>query len=220
MSSLYFQSRAEAGQKLLPPLLKYRFDNTAVVALGEPSVLVAEQVAASLHCIMTLLIAEDIEIPGESLSYGGITAGGAFSVNAELGQAQANEYYAEFRGYIEEQKRMHASHINRLLGDGGMIDTDMLRDHVIILVSDGLKSGGVLDTVAEYLKPVRYKKLVIAAPVVSVPAVDRAHILGDELDILSVTDNYMDTDHYYTDNTVPAHEGIVAKINETVLHWR
>lgn len=216
---MYYQDRVQAAQQLIPPLLKYRYENCIVVALSDGSVAVAEQVAASLHCIMTLFLALDIEVPGESVSYGSITEGGAFSMNSELSVSESSEYYAEFRGYIEEQKRTKASEVNRLLGDGGLLAPDLLRDHTVILVADGLKDGAVLEAMAAYLKTIRIDKLVIATPIASVPAVDRMHILGDELHVLNVADNFMDVDHYYTVNEHPDHDAIIKKINQVILNW-
>ena len=217
---MYFQDRAQAAQQLIPPLLKYRYENAVVVALSDSSVAVAEPIAASLHCAMTLFLALEVEVPGESVSYGSVTEGGAFSMNSELSQSEAGEYYAEFRGYIEEQKRSQASNVNRLLGDGGLLAPELLRDHVVIVVADGLKSGAILDAMAAYLKTIRTERLVIATPVASVPAVDRMHILGDELHVLNVTDNFMDVDHYYEVNDCPPHEDIIVKINQIILNWR
>ena len=60
----------------------------------------------------------------------------------------------------------------------------------------------------------------MATPVASVQAVDKLHMLADELHILDVKDNYLGTDHYYNNNTVPSHEETIDKINKIVLNWR
>jgi len=90
----------------------------------------------------------------------------------------------------------------------------------VILVADGLNSGAALDAAVDFLKPIRISRLVIAAPVASVEAVDKLHMLADELHILDVKDNFLDTDHYYNKNDIPSHEDTVAKINKIVLNWR
>jgi putative phosphoribosyl transferase len=218
---MYFESRSEAGAKLAAELLeRYRYENCAVVALSDGAVLVGEQIAASLHSILTMLLIETIEIPGESMSFGGVSQGGSFTYNGMMSAGEAEEYTSEFHGYLEEQKREAFQRINRLLGDGGLIDHDMLRDHVIILVSDGLDNGASLDVAVDFLKPIRIKRLVVTAPVASVQAVDKLHMLADELHILDVKDNYLGTDHYYTQNEIPSHEDTIAKINKIVLNWR
>ncbi len=218
---MYFESRAEAGQKLAAELLeRYRYENCAVVALSDGAVIVGEQIATALHCILTMLLVENIEVPGENASFGGVSQDGAFTYNGMFSAGEIEEYTSEFHGYLEEQKRIAFQKINRLLGDGGLINNDMLRDHTVILVSDGLDNGASVDVAVDFLKPIRVARLVIVAPVASIPAVDKLHMLADELHILDVKANYLGTDHYYTDNTIPSHEETVAKINKIVLNWR
>lgn len=218
---MYFESRGEAGQKLAAELLeRYRYENCAVVALSDGAVLVGEQIAAALHSILTMLLIEDIEVPGESVSFGGVSQDGGFTYNGMFSAGEIEEYTTEFHGYLEEKKREAFQKINRLLGDGGLIDDTMLRDHTVILVSDGLNNGASIDVAIDFLKPIRIKRLVIATPVASVQAVDKLHMLADELHILDVKENYLDTNHYYNQNDIPSHEDTIAKINKIVLNWR
>lgn len=218
---MYFESREEAGQKLAVALLeKYRYENCAVVALSDGAVIVGEQIAAALHSILTMLLIENIEVPGESMVFGGVSQNGDFTYNGAFSTGEIQEYTSEYHGYLEEQKREAFQRINRLLGDGGLIDNDMLRDHTVILVADGLDSGAVLDAAINFLKPIRINRLVIATPVASVGAVDTLHMMADELHILDVKENYLGTDHYYDQNVIPSHEETIAKINKIVLNWR
>jgi putative phosphoribosyl transferase len=218
---MYFESRAEAGIQLAERLLeKYRFENCAVVALSDGAVLVAEEIAAALHCVLTLLLIEDIEVPGESLSFGGVTESGGFTYNGMFSAGEIEAYTAEFHGYLSEKKREAFQKINRLLGDGGLIDKSMLLDRTVVLVSDGLDNGASIDVAMDFLKPIRTERIVVATPVASIPAVDKLHLIADELHILDVKDNYMGTDHYYEQNTIPSHEETIAKINQIVLNWR
>jgi putative phosphoribosyl transferase len=218
---MYFENRAQAGQLLAVELLEqYRYENCAVVALSDGGVLVGEQIAAQLHCILTMLVTEGIDVPGESMSFGAVSQAGNFTYNSEFSTGEIEEYTSEFHGYLDDQKRQAFSRINRLIGDGGLIDTAMLRERVVILVSDGFSDGAVLSVALDFLKPIHIQKLVVAAPVATIHAVDQLHITADEIHILDVKENFMGTDHYYDDNTVPSHEETVAKINEIVLNWR
>jgi putative phosphoribosyl transferase len=217
---MYFENRTQAGQILAQQLLeRYRFENCAVVALSDGAVIVGEQVATALHSVLTLLLIEDIEVPGESMSFGGVSQSGTFTYNGMFSAGEVEEYASEFHGYLEEQKREKFQKINRLLGDGGIIDSDLLRDHTVILVADGLDNGASIDVALEFLKPIRIQRLVVAVPIAAVSAVDRLHVLADELHILDVRENFMGTDHYYSDNTIPSHEETIAKINQIVLNW-
>jgi predicted phosphoribosyltransferase len=219
---MYFESRAQAGQLLAVELVeKYRYENCAVVALSDGAVLVGEQIAAALHCVLMMLLTEDIQVPGESLSFGAVAQGGGFTYNGMFSTGEIEEYASEFHGYLDEQKREAFQKINRLLlGDGGIIDSNLLRDHVVILVSDGLDNGASIDVAIDYMKPIQVKRLVVATPTSSVQAVDRLHVMADELHILDVKENFMGIDHYYNQNIIPSHEETIAKINQIVLNWR
>lgn len=218
---MYFEDRAQAGQLLAEQIVgTYRYENCAVIALSDGAVLVGEQIASALHCILTMLIVEDVEVPGESLSFGGVSQEGDFTFNSSFSSGEVEGYVSEYHGYLEEKKRETFQKINRLLGDGGVIDHDMLRDHIIILVADGLDSGAALDVAVDFLKPVRIQRLVVVSPVASIQAVDKLHMLADELHILDVKSNFMGTDHYYDKNDIPSREETIAKINQIVLNWR
>lgn len=218
---MYFESRAQAGRELAKVLAeKYRYENCAVVALSDGGVLVGEQIAASLHCILTMLLIETVEIPGENMTFGAVSESGAFTYDGMLSAGEIDEYTTEFHGYLEDQKREAFSKINRLLGDGGIIDHEMLREHTIILVDDGLNNGAAIDVALDFIKPIKIARLVVAAPVANVSVVDKLHMGADELHILDVKANYLGTDHYYETNNIPSHEDTVAKINQIVLNWR
>jgi predicted phosphoribosyltransferase len=206
---------------LAEKLAQYRYDNCAVVALSEGGVLVGEQIAVRLHCVLMMLLSEGIEIPGEGLSFGAVSQSGDFTYNSAFSDGEIDGYTNEFHSYLEEQKREAYQKLNRLIGDGGVIDKDMLRDRTVILVSDGLGDNlSALDVALGFLKSIRIERLVVAVPVCDVSAVDRLHITVDDLHILDVKGNYMGTDHYYDDNLLPSLEETVEKINQVILNWR
>lgn len=218
---MYFEDRVQAGVKLAGLLFdKYRYENCAVIALNDGGVIIGEQVASFLHCVLTMLLVEDVPVPGEGLMFGAVSQNGNFTYNSDFSQGEIDGYASEYNGYFQEQKRVAFQKINRLVGDGGTINYELLRNRTIILVSDGLRDGSILDAVVDFLKPVHIERLVVAAPIASSAAVDKLHIMADELHILDVKDNYLDTDHYYTNNTIPSHEETVDKINKIVLNWR
>jgi putative phosphoribosyl transferase len=217
---MYFTNRSEAGMRLAAELMQYRYENCVVVALNDGAVLVGEQIAARLHSALTMLLMEDIEVPGEQTLFGTVNQDGGFVYNGMFSTGEIEAYYSEFHGYLEDQKREKFQQINRLLGDGGLLDESLFKDHVVILVSDGLANGTSLDAAAQFFKHMRLARFVVAVPVASVPAVDRMHVIADELHVLSVTENYLETNHYYEDNTIPSHQETIDRINQVVLNWQ
>ena len=218
---MYYKDRVDAGNQLAERLVPtYRYEDCAVIALNDGAVMVAEPIAAQLHSVLTMLLIENIEIPGEGLTIGGLSQAGTFTYNGMLSAGEVEGYRQEFFGYFEDKKRESMGRINRLLGDGGLIDKDLLRDRNIILVSDGFADAASLDVALDFLKPIRTKRLIIATPTASIPAVDRLHLFADELVVLDVKANFMGVDHYYDENTIPSHEETVKKINDIILNWR
>lgn len=218
---MYFENREQAGKILATKLLdKYRYDDCIVVALSDGAVVIGEQIAMLLHCLLTMLLIEEIEVPGENLNFGSVSQDGRFTFNSDFSSGEIDEYTSEYHGYLDEQKRLAFQKLNRLLGEGGIVDREMLRDRVVILVADGLDSESFLNSAADYLKPIRIKRLVVATPVATVQVVDKLHIMADELHVLDVKKNYIGTDHYYDQNDIPSHEDTITTINRIVLNWQ
>lgn len=218
---MYFESRKQAGRELAKVLVeKYRYENAAVVALSVSSVPVGAAIAEELHCPITLVISKEIEVPGENLVLGTVSDQGDFAYNSELSDGEIAGYTSEYHGYIAEQKRIAFNQINRLVGDGGTIDPALLRDRVVILVADGFLNSALLGAALEYLKPIRIVKLVVAAPIASVSAVDQLHVAADEIHILDVREELFEINHYFETDDKPTEEQAIADINRAILNWR
>jgi putative phosphoribosyl transferase len=218
---MYFASRLQAGRMLASQLVKkYRHQSCAVVALDDGGVMVGAQIATQLHCVLTLMESSEITLPREPDAVAGITAAGTVAYNKRYSQGELDELIGENYGYIEQEKLTRMHDLNRLLGSGGTIDRDLLRGHNVIVVSDGLKTGFPVDLAAEFLKPIAIEKMIVATPFASVQAVDRMHVLADDLYCLNVIADYMDTDHYYDKQDVPNHETVLKTIEAIVLKWK
>jgi predicted phosphoribosyltransferase len=218
---MYHESRAVAGSKLAAELMdKYRYKDTALVALDHGGVAVGYQIATYLHTTLQQLLTETIRIDDESVDYATVMPEGVVAKNPNMSESESSYYYSEYAGQLDDEIREASTRINRMLGDGGDINPDILHGRNVILVSDGLSSGTILDAAVEWLKPVCAEKIILACPIISVDALDRAHILVDELHILGVTPNFISTDHYYDDNDEPDEEMVKRMINATILGWK
>lgn len=218
---MYFPSREAAGKVLAEEIAKkHAGKDCAVVALSDGGVVIGAQIALKLHAVITMLLSEPITLPRENDAIGGISQDGSFAYNSLYSPGEIEELLMEYRSYIEEEKFSKLAETHRLMGLGGVIKKSLLRGKDIILVSDGLASGFSLDVAAEFLKTIAIKKLIIATPLASVPAVDRMHILGDEIYCSSVVGDYISTDHYYDQQDVPPHDHIVRAIEQIMAHWK
>lgn len=218
---MYFASRLQAGRMLGTQLaVKYRYENCAVVALNDGGVMVGAQIASQLHCVLMLLQSAEINLPQEPDAIAGITADGELAYNKRYSQGETDELVGEYFGYIEQEKIKQMHNMNRLMGSNGVMNKDLLKGHNVIVVSDGLKTGFPLDLAAEFLKPIAIDRFIVATPFASVQAVDRMHVVTDEIYCLDVVDNIVSVDHYYDVQDVPDHEAVVRIINQIITHWQ
>lgn len=218
---MYFKDRREAGIQLTKALANYRYENTAILALSDGGVAIGEQLARSLHCTLSLLLIEPIKLPGlGDEEIGLIDEAGHFTYNSMISPGALEEYMSEMRVVLEEEKMRKIYELTRALGTREIINPHIFYGYNVIIVSDGLKNGVSFEAAVNFLKPVKTQRIIGAVPVASVPAVDRLHILCDEIHILSVIDNYMDTNHYYEDNTIPDSKEIINSLQQVVTQWQ
>jgi predicted phosphoribosyltransferase len=216
---MYFHNRAEAGKLLAEKLLHYREVNCVVLALSPGAVIVGAQIAMQVHANLMFLMTENIYLPGELDAVAAMSSTGTFAYNNMFSPGELEEFVGEYHHFIEEQRIEKLHRLNKLIGEDGEIRKSFLRHRTVILVSDGLSSGFSLDIAAQYLKTIAIEKLVVATPIASVPAVDRMHLVGDEICCLDVIPNYMGTEHYYDDNTIPSVEGLQKVMRNISIHW-
>ncbi|HSW85176.1 MAG TPA: phosphoribosyltransferase family protein [Candidatus Saccharimonadales bacterium] len=218
---MYFASRSQAGRMLASQIIdKYNDEKCAVLALGDGGAMVGVQIALEMHCILTMLNSAEIMLPREPLAIAGITAGGDFTFNREYAAGDLEELVTENYNLIEQEKLQEMHNLNYLEGPHGTVKKSFLNGHSVIVVSDGLKSGFPVDLTAEFLKPVSINKLIVAVPFAGIQAVDRMHVLADDLFCLTVLSDYISTDHYYDKQDVPDHGTVMKSISQIVNKWQ
>lgn len=218
---MYLASRVQAGRMLAAQMVeKYRDENCAVIALDDGGVMVGAQIAKQLHCVLTLLMSAEIKLPQEPMAIAGITPGGTLSYNHSYSEGEISEMAGENFGYMEQQKLLQMHDLNRLVGGSGTISRELLRGHNIIIVTDGAKTGFPIDLAYEFLKPIEIEKLVFAVPFSSVQAVDRMHVLADDLYCLNVVPEYRETSHYYDTQDIPDHPTVLKTLEHLTLNWQ
>lgn len=216
---MYFKSRAEAGRKLAKKLQLYRTKNCVVLAMSPGGVLIGAQIAIALHADLFMLANEKIMLPGEPVAFGAVSANNTFTYNSRYSNGVLDELKEEYYNLIEAERLEKLHKLNSVLGPDGEVPHDMLRRRVVILVSDGFMDSFELDVAADFLKPIDIKRLVIAAPLASIDAVDCMHLRGDEIECLNVVEDVFDVNHYFDDNTVPDVTGLHKIIRNTPLNW-
>ncbi len=215
----YFTNRQEAGKLIADKLGAYRKQNCVIISLSEGGVVVGAEIAQRLHTSLFLLVMEEVELPGEQKPIATMSAAGTFTYNREYSTGELEVLNADYRSIIEEKRMMTFQKLNRIDEEEANIPKSLLKNHTVILVSDGLRNALSLDVAIDFLKPIKTKRILAVTPVASVAAVDKMHLLTDEICCLSVVESYMDTDHYYEDNQLPDHQTIVETMKNITLSW-
>jgi len=218
--TLYYQSRSQAGIELAKKLEKYKCESTTVLALSKGGVLVGVEIAKALHSSIAMLLTKDVYLPDGRTIVGVINEVGGYVYNNYFSACEMEEFESEYRGYLEQAKRQALHEIHVALGKGGILSPQYFRNHTIIVVVDASFNGMAFDMAYDYLKKIHYKKLVMVSPIASIKAIDKMHIIADEIICLSVTDDIFDADHYFVDNKMPEQNEITDILNNTILDWQ
>lgn len=215
----YFASRQEAGKLLATELAKYRYEDSIVLALSEGAVQVAAEIASETHSLIAMLLTKDVYLPDGRTMVGIVNEVGGFVYNNAFSTGEIEALQSEYRTNIElaKEQAMHELHV--VLGQGGLISPNYFRNRSVIIVVDGTLNGMAFDMASDYLKGIHTKKIIMVAPIASVSAVDRMHVLADELYCLNVVDSVFDINHYYANNDLLDHQQIVHTINSIILAW-
>lgn len=217
----YFPSRQVAGDLIADVLApKYRYEDCAVLALGDGAVVVGAEIAKRLHCVINMLLCSAIQLPREYETLATIDNFGSVTFNDMYSPGELEEIQGEYFNYLEQQKLEKLFEMNKLLGDGGVLDSELLRNRNVIVVSDGLNNGMSMHAAAQFLKPIKIKRMIMVTPFASVSAVDQMHVLADEIVCLNVLEDIISIDHYYDENTLPRHEEVVRVLETIVLNWK
>lgn len=211
---MYFTDRPSAGRLLADRLVGYVNQPCAVLSLSAGGVIVGVQIAMRLHCHLMLLQSEKIILPGEYEPIAALTTD-SFSYDDKLSESEVDHINGEFRNIIDAQRLTKQHILNRLVTAETKITPNDLRDKVVIVVSDGFVDTLALDVLQDFIKPIRIKRLIMAVPITNVKALDRMHLLADELVILDVREDIISIDHQYENNTVPDYDGLVKIIRNT-----
>jgi predicted phosphoribosyltransferase len=215
----YFTNRSQAGAILAQYALKYRYEDTIILALSEGGVVVGAEMARHLHSLISMLLTRDIFLPDGRTIVGILNETGGFVHNNAFSTGELEELEQEYYHYIEQAKMnaIHDMHI--AIGQGGEISLDYFKNRVVIAVTDGALNGTAFDMAYDFLKPARLKKLVMAAPVASVDAIDKMHLMADDLIVLSAKASPLHLNHYFDQNDIPDHDGTIRLLNDIILEW-
>lgn len=159
-----FADRRAAGRALAQALIHHAGVNAIVLGLPRGGVPVADEVAGVLGGTLDVWVVRKLGAPFQpELGMGAIAEGPAVvldrSIVRELGISRADLLEVARREMNEVRRR-----VERFRGGRAAPD---LRGRIVILVDDGIATGGTMRAVIRAVKKRRPARLVLATPVAS-----------------------------------------------------
>jgi len=192
---MIFKDRTDAGQKLAARLARYaNRGDVLVLALPRGGIPVGYEVAKVLKAPLDVFLVRKLGVPGyEELAMGAIAEGGVRVVNEELvDYLGIPDEVIEGIAAVEQrelERRARAYRDDRPPPD--------VKDHIVILIDDGLATGSTMRAAAAALRPQKPRRIVVAVPVSTPETCDEFRSEVDEIVCLFTPENLQGVGLWY-----------------------
>lgn len=214
MRSFYgFPNRREAGRMLAAALSGFIGADTLVLALPRGGVPVAYEVATALDAELDVLVVRKIGAPGhKELGIGAIVDGDAPELVIDQRVA---EMAGATQGYIQREMQGQLAEIaQRKLAYRGDRPDPSITGRTVILVDDGIATGGTMKAALKSLRRKHPARLVVAIPVASPDRLAEFSALCDQIICLERPADFYAVGQFYDDFTQTQDEEVIRLLND------
>ncbi|MCA8863997.1 phosphoribosyltransferase [Halomonas sp. SBBP1] len=207
----FFDNRRAAGRELAYVLSDARYD--LVLALPRGGVPVAYEVAAALKLPFDVVIVRKIGAPGQpEVGLGAVVDGDPPQV---LWTPDLLQIFQPSESYLEAEVQRQLSEITRrrqtYIGDRAPINAS---ERHILLVDDGIATGGTAKAAARALCQVGAASVTLAVPVAPQSTLDELATEVDDLICLATPEPYIAVGLHYQDFTQTSDDEVISLLQK------
>jgi len=202
------QDREDAGRKLAAQLERYRPASPLVLGIPRGGVPVAYEIARRLDCELDVLLVRKVGAPGDpEYGLGAVAEGGVVVVDerrTRLAGFTRTDLEPTVRRELEEVR----SRAVRYRGDRAPPE---IADRTVIVVDDGVATGGTVATAISVVRPRRPRLIVAALGVASPEAVAQLGELAEDV-VVALVPSFLEAVGQWYRNFDPVDDRTVVRL--------
>lgn len=207
MKTAHFRDREDAGQKLAAELRGYATEQPIVLALPRGGVPVGYEVAKTLRAPLDVWVVRKVGVPWQpELGVGAVAEGGAVYLSDDLIE-QVGLSEDVVADAVAVKRNEVAQRVTKLRGGR---PAPALRGRTVILVDDGIATGGTVHAAIQSIRDQHPRRVVLAVPVAASQSLRELTPLVDHVVALLAPSDLQAIGHWYDDFTQVTDDEVVA----------
>ena len=200
-------NRAEAGRRLVQPLLKYaNRPEVIILTLPRGGVPVAYEVATALNVRLDLMLVRKLGAPSHpEYAMGAIASGGVQVLNDEALRAHPIDR-ASFEAVVAREAQELSRREKAYRGNR---PPPQLKGQVVILIDDGLATGSSMMAAIQAVRMQAPERIVVAVPVAPRETVEDLSMQVDEVICPLIPEWMMSIGYWYLDFSQTSDEEVI-----------
>ncbi len=202
-----FRDRRDAGERLAARLAPFADETPVVVGLPRGGVVVAAAVAEALGAPLDVVVVRKLGVPSQpELGMGAVGEDGVI-VRTDSVIRAAHVTPEQFDAVVAREREEVARRAERFRGDRARV---ALAGRTVIVVDDGIATGGTARAALEVVRTQGARRVVLAVPVAPPETLRELESVADDVVCLDAPQWFQAVGVHYIDFTQTSDQEVVA----------